>query len=344
MGPVVGEVGGRIVAMGDDTVHDSPVHDSPVHDSPVHDSPVTGRTVKLGIGLPNGGADVVAADLVRLAVAAEELGFDSVWTLDRWLRPTGPVSMPGVPVAVEMPVDYYRVVLDPIDLLSFVAARTSRIQLGTSAINVLYHPPVLLGRRLATLDQLSGGRVIAGVTSGWMREEFVAAGVPPSLLGAGFDEHLAALRAVWGPDPVRFEGAHFVIPESDIGPKPLQPGGIPLLVGYAGRAGIRRAARIGDGLHPYRNELPALRDDLALFRREALAAGRDPALLPVVLRVLATTEVSSDAVRPLFSGPVEQWVDDLREVEALGVDHVPGAPGLPGRRHLADSRTAPDHP
>jgi probable F420-dependent oxidoreductase len=278
--------------------------------------------VNIGVGLPNGGSQVEPAGLVRLAVGAERLGLDSVWVVDRWLRPHQPVAMPGVPVKVTMPVDSYRSVFDPIEVLTFVAARTQRVLLGTSAINALYHPPVLLARRLATLDQLAGGRVIAGVTSGWMAEEFQAAGVPPERMGAGFDDHLAAMRQVWGPDPVSYQGVHYTIPTSDIGPKPHQPGGIPLVVGYNTAAGIRRAARIGDGLHPYRNDPGQLAADLALWRDSAAAAGRDPAGMPVVLRAAASLEGGADGERPLFTGDPDRWVDDLAQVAALGVDHV----------------------
>ena len=234
--------------------------------------------MEIGLGLPNGGVDVDPDELVRLALGAERIGLDSIWVVDRWLRPHHEVAMPGVPVPVTMPAEYYASVYDPIDLLCHLAARTERVELGTSAINVLYHPPVLLARRLATLDRLSG-RVLAGVTSGWMAEEFAVAGVPAERMGEGFDEHLAAMRAVWAPDPVEREGVHYPIPRSDIGPKPLRTP-LPLLVGYNTAAGLRRAARIGDGLHPYRNDLAHLARDLEQWRDAANAAGRDPATMP----------------------------------------------------------------
>ncbi|GAA2107777.1 TIGR03619 family F420-dependent LLM class oxidoreductase [Actinomadura alba] len=279
--------------------------------------------VRIGIGLPNGGSRVDAADLVRLAVGAENVGADSVWVADRWLRPHAPVSMPGVPTPVTMPADYYSSVYDPIEVLTFIAARTDRILLGTSAINVLYHPPVLLARRLATLDQLSGGRLIAGVTSGWMAEEFAVAGVPRERMGAGFDDHLAAMRAVWGPDPVAHPGPGYTIPVSDIGPKPYGSDGIPLLIGYNTTAGIRRAARIGDGLHPYRNDLNELAADLVRWRESLAEHGRDPARLPVVLRAAAMPggDGTGDE-RAAFIGPVARWDDDLARIESLGIDHV----------------------
>lgn len=276
--------------------------------------------MKVGLGLPNGGADVDPDELVRLAVGAERIGLDSVWVVDRWLRPHDPVAMPGVPVPVTMPAEYYAAVYDPIDLLCHLAARTGRVALGTSAINVLYHPPVLLARRLATLDRLSGGRALVGVTSGWMAEEFAVVGVPAERMGEGFDEHLAAMCAVWAPDPVERDGAHYPIPRSDIGPKPLR-GTLPLLVGYNTAAGLRRAARIGDGLDPYRNDLAQLAGDLERWRAAVHDAGRDPATMPVVLRV-AADPVADDAPGEVFTGPPERWPDDLAAVEALGVDHV----------------------
>ena len=161
---------------------------------------------------------------------------------------------------------------------------------------------------------------MAGVTSGWMREEFQAAGVSPALVGDGFDEHLDAMRRVWGPDPVAFNGRHFTIPASDIGPKPVR-GSIPLIVGYNTQAGLRRAARIGDGVHPYRGNLSELQADLDVFRDAAAAEGRDPATLPVVLRVDATTAPGEDSDN-VFAGPVTSWADDLERVRELGVDHV----------------------
>ncbi|MCP3804459.1 LLM class flavin-dependent oxidoreductase [Allokutzneria sp. A3M-2-11 16] len=259
--------------------------------------------MKVGLALRNGGAQVDGRELVAAAVGAEEAGLDSVWVMDRWLRPHAAVDIPGVPVPVTMPADSYSCVFDPIETLTFIAARTERILLGTSAINALYHPPVLLARRLATLDRLSGGRVIAGLTSGWMAEEFSVAGVPRERAGVGLDDHVAAMRAVWGPDPVTHNSDHYVIPTSDIGPKPLQDNGIPIMVGYTTPAGARRAARIGDGIHPYRNDFDSLVADIAV------AGGK-----PVVLR--------TDVGAGILTGSARQWVDGLARLEELGVDHV----------------------
>ncbi|HYH33034.1 MAG TPA: TIGR03619 family F420-dependent LLM class oxidoreductase [Pseudonocardia sp.] len=278
--------------------------------------------MELGVGLPNGGADVVADDLVRLATGAEAAGLESVWVMERWLRPRHPVVIPGVPVPVELPAQGYACVFDPLAVLAHLAALTTRVRLGTSAVQALLQPPVLLARRLATVDQLSRGRVLAGLAAGWMREEFAAAGRPASGTGARLDAHLAALRAVWGPDPVEITGGEHPVPASDIGPKPYGRPAIPVLLGYTTEAGIRRAARIADGLHPYRTGAVELAADLALFRAAARRAGRDPDALPVVLRADAVPDPAAGRERPLFRGTVAQWSEDAARVAELGVGHL----------------------
>ncbi|WP_433272547.1 TIGR03619 family F420-dependent LLM class oxidoreductase [Pseudonocardia xinjiangensis] len=278
--------------------------------------------MELGVALPNAGRTVVTEDLVRLATGAEAAGLHSVWVMDRWLRPRGAVTMPGVPVPVELPPEGYACVLDPIDVLAHLAALTRSVRLGTSAVLALLQPPVLLARRLATVDQLSHGRVVAGLAPGWMREEFAAAGTPAGSTGRRLEEHLAALRAVWGPNPVEIPGGAHPVAPSDVGPKPFGRAAIPVLLGYSTAAGIRRAAWLADGLHPYRTDLDELAADLAVFRAAAAEAGRDPAALPVVLRGDAVPDQDAGEGRPLFRGTVEQWAQDARRVAELGVGHL----------------------
>lgn len=248
---------------------------------------------------------------VRLvATEAERIGLDSVWVLDRILCPVDLVGS-GLPTAV----------LDPIETLSFAAALTTTVQLGTSAVIALPQPPVLLARRLATLDRLCGGRLVAGLVQGWMPQELAAGGVPVERIGDGWDAYLGALRAVWGPDPVSHDVEPYRIPPSHIGPKPV--GDLKVIMGYSSPAGIRRAARIADGLHPFQTELPTLRRHLEQFRRAAHEAGRDAGALPVVLRVAAGLTGRDDSPgRRLLTGSLDQWVADLHELADLGVDHV----------------------
>ena len=150
-----------------------------------------------------------------------------------------------------LPEDYGNV-FDPIETLTYVAAHTSTISLGTSVMNALFHTPVVLARRLSTLDHFSGGRVIVGLGQGWSAEEFETANVSMRRRGNGFAEYIDALWAAWGPDPVSFEGRFYKIPTSQIGPKPVQPGGFQVLVGVSDEssASVERAGRTGVGLHP----------------------------------------------------------------------------------------------
>ena len=279
--------------------------------------------MQLGMVLPQLGAEATAAAIAQVAREAEAIGLDSLWVLDRLLRPIAPLSIvPGTP-ARPLP-DYYASVLDPIETLTYAAALTSRVRLGTSVINALIHPPVILARRFAALDQLSGGRAIAGLGQGWMPEEFAVAGVPQGRRGRGMVDWLAACRAVWGPDPVRHDGPFYQIPASEIGPKPIQPGGPPILIGGYAPAAIARAGRLGLGFNPLAASRDGLIGELAIFRRAAREAGHDVDALPIVARANATL---TDAPLPeddraLFTGTPAQWAADAAWVVGLGIDHL----------------------
>lgn len=142
--------------------------------------------------------------------------------------------------------------------------------------------------------------------------------------GAGYEEHIAAMRAVWAPDPVRFDGQFYQIAESEIGPKPVQPGGPPLLAGALFPAGIERAARMGLGFNPtpMSPDLADLRNAIQTFRQTAENAGHDPGSLPVVVRVNGPVTVKPPAERAPLTGSVAQVADDLAELEALDVDQT----------------------
>lgn len=294
--------------------------------------------MELGIALPTSGPLASPANIARAAQEIERLGYDSLWTYERLLRPTAPVSMGG---GEPQPVpSIYRLTYEPIETLAYVAALTDRIKLGTSIIDALLHPAIVLAKRFATLDQLSGGRVIAGLGQGWMPQEFAAAGVPMSRIGRGMDEVVAALRACWGPDPVAYEGAFTHIAESEINPKPVQPH-VPILLGAMSPGGVRRAARIADGLNPVtitRDQLLALAE---AFRGAVEEQGRDRDSATVVARAnvpLATRDLGDD--RPFLGGSPRQIADDLRTLDGTGVDHVLFSFG--GRGRADESATTID--
>ena len=234
---------------------------------PEHDE-ARATVPSVSVGLPVVGPYASPAAIEQVAMAADRLGFRSVSLTERLLLPVGDewqqaYGLPDWPA------------YDALESLTWVAAKTERIRLRTDIIVPLFQQPVVLARRLATLDRLSGGRVDAGVALGWMPEEFTATGVPPSGRAAMFEECVAALRACWGPDPVTFEGEHYRIPRAKIGPKP-ERGTIPLAIGAVSRPATERAARIGDGLTLAFRNWDGIRAQIAWYRD---AGGQGPIVL-----------------------------------------------------------------
>jgi alkanesulfonate monooxygenase SsuD/methylene tetrahydromethanopterin reductase-like flavin-dependent oxidoreductase (luciferase family) len=204
---------------------------------------------RIGVSLPHFGPYVGPDAVVTVAQAAERFGFHAVSVSERLLMPVRPdwSNNAGLPESH---------VWEPLEMLTWAAAHTRRIRVSTGIVNAIFQPPIVLARRLATLDQLSRGRLDAGLgqggggtaeTSYLIPEEFTAAGVPIERRGAGFVEHAAATRACWGPDPVEFHGDHHEIPRSSVGPKPYA-GTIPVFFGALVRPTIERAAEQADGV------------------------------------------------------------------------------------------------
>jgi probable F420-dependent oxidoreductase len=253
---------------------------------------------------------------------AEKIGLASLWVSDRLLLPTKPRDRWDGDPWPEM----FATVYDPLEMLTWVAARTKSVRLGTRVLSGLFQNPVTLGRRFATLDRLSRGRAIAGIGQGDFQDEFEAAGVPRKRRGRGFEEFVLALRAVWGPDPVHFEGSFYKIPESKIGPKPVQSGGIPLLIGAFEPKPLERAARIADGILPVAGRsttLEKLGQQVNGFRDMVRKAGRNPERMMLVLNIhnaLSDEKVSDP--RPLLSGTPKQAADDFHGLEKLGIHHI----------------------
>ncbi len=266
----------------------------------------------ISIALPHTGRYASPEEIAYAAEEAEQLGYATVWVLERLLRPVGG-SMP----------DSYANVYDPMETLAYVAAKTERVRLGTSIMDALFHAPAILARRFATLDQLSGGRVIAGLGQGYAPEEFAAANIPMSRRGTGFEEFIRAMQTAWGPDPVSFSGRFYKIPESEISPKPVQDGGPPMIIAAMKVAAVERAGRLGFGLNPLAPSWEVLEATLNSFRNAAQKAGHDPQERPVIVRAnMAVGEEYAPEGDPPLSGSHEKVVEDLQRMRKLGVDEV----------------------
>jgi probable F420-dependent oxidoreductase len=220
--------------------------------------------VKLGLHLPQIGAarENLAADLARIAVRAEAGGYASLWVSDHLLTPAAGASISAVEI------------MEPIVTLAYAAAVTKTIRLGTSVIVVPYRGAIHLAKELATLDLLSGGRVIAGLASGWLEQEFRALGAPYEARGAYTDEAIALMRACWASEAPEFAGEFFKLSGMRFGPRP-SAGKIPLWIGGISRRAIRRALELGDGWHGTRMKPEQVALRLGWLREGAARIGRD---------------------------------------------------------------------
>lgn len=245
--------------------------------------------------------------LSGFARVAESLGYDSLWVSDHIVVPREIASRYPYQQGGDFPVGPQTPWLDPISVLTFVAAITSRPRLGTSVLIVPYRNPVVAAKLLASLDALSDGRLILGAGVGWMAEEFAALGVPFAQRGARTDEYLRLMQQLWRTDDTAYRGRFYQLDNVGFYPKPTrQP---PIWIGGDTEAAFRRAATIGDGYHAFHYLPEKLRVAWQRVRVHAERAGRDPASLTLSVRIALRR---GDAALPEL---IEQYRD-------LGVAHI----------------------
>jgi len=229
--------------------------------------------MKFGLRYCNTGDYVDAAKAVELAQAGEAAGFESIWTVEHTVVPGGYGStypyaaggkMAGGNDAVPLP--------DPLIWMAYVAAATRRVKLATGIMILPQHNPVVVAKQVATLDHLSGGRILLGIGVGWLKEEFEALGVPFEDRGRRTDEYMMALRELWGAEKPSFEGKFVRFKDAYCRPQPVNRH-VPLIVGGHSVAAAKRAGKLGDGFFPARG---APQDMFDIARTAAREAGRDP--------------------------------------------------------------------
>jgi probable F420-dependent oxidoreductase len=277
--------------------------------------------MRIGFGLPQVGSFADPESLTKVARRAEELGFSSVWVFDRLLHPLQP-QVP-YPIGDGSLPDVYRRVLDPVEMLTFVAARTERVRLGTSVLNIPWYNPVLLARRLTTLDVLSGGRLQLGFGIGWLPDEYEAAGVPWSARGKRADETLRTLKAWWTSDPVQVEGTFFRISKSYVSLKPVQKPHPPIYMAAYTAPAMKRAAREADGWFPVGVPLSAVGQMFDGMKQMVEQAGRNPATFKLILRGnLDFTDSGRNVERRDFAGSLEDIAQDIALTRKLGAEEL----------------------
>ncbi len=279
--------------------------------------------MRLGFFLPQLGPAASVDNIVRVAKRAEELGYGSVWVTERLLYPLKPQTpYAGTPDG-SLP-DVYKKVFDPLATLTFVAAKTSRIRIGTSVLDMPFYHPLMLGRRLTAIDVLSGGRLTVGFGQGWSKDEHAAMNASMKDRGARADEFLEVLKTVWTKDQVEFHGKFFNIPTSIIELKPAQKPHPPIYLAAFSPSALRRVAKYADGWHPVgMPNIDALRGMTEQIRSMTNEFGRDPKDIDVIFRAnFVLSDKPMGAERYLGSGSTEEIKEDIAAVKALGVSEM----------------------
>ncbi len=289
--------------------------------------------MEFGIHIGARGALAAPAQLASVARDADALGYATIGIPDRLVLPRAvatryPYTEDGVWVGAQTGE-----CLDVLGALCFLAGITTRVKLLPSVLVVPYRPAVVAAKMLATVDVLSGGRLIAGVGVGWLREEYAPLGAPPfTRRGAVTDEYLAAMQALWTEEAPSAAGPHVAFENLLFRPKPVQSR-VPVWVGGESAAALRRTVRFGTAWYPasHNHETPfdtpdRLEAGMARLAQTAEAAGRDPATIETVLLwfkpVDWTARRTQEGRRQMFTGSAADLREDAAALEAIGVRQV----------------------
>jgi probable F420-dependent oxidoreductase len=289
--------------------------------------------LKVGITLPQAGEQSTKENIVRTAKTAEDEGIDSLWVFERLLWPINPQTPYVATPDGSLPVEYQNI-LDPLETLTYVAAHTNKIALGTSVMDMLFHNPVVLARRFATLDVLSEGRSIAGFGIGWSKDEYQVSNIPFQNRGKRADELIQILKKIWTDDVVEFKGKYYSIPASKIGPKPIQKPHPPIYLGGFSPNTFSRIVNYDTNgwLAVVGGPLEYIDNTIKVIKDIAKKANKDPNNLRVILlahldialdsKSQSTSSKTNENQRFPFTGTIDQIANDIKRVKQMDIDHI----------------------
>jgi probable F420-dependent oxidoreductase len=273
--------------------------------------------MKLGVCLPHYGRPIEVPRMLEVARRADERGLDSVWVTDHVIVPD------------QANVIYREHMLDPLAVLPWLAGVTQRIALGTSVVILPYRSPIPVAKLLASVDVLSGGRLIVGAAIGWLEGEFDALGVPFKERVSRSEEALELFRTLWTQEHPKIQTKRHRLEAVTFSPMPLQKPRPPLYVGGNSEGALRRVARLGDGWHATATTLDAFRQGVDTLRRFWKETGREgePALslrIPIVIEGVHRPAVDMALIRGrhVIGGSIAAMIDELRGFRDLGCGHI----------------------
>jgi probable F420-dependent oxidoreductase len=281
--------------------------------------------MKVGLVVPQFGINATKENLIRFVQIAEKEGFESLWVYDRMLYAVNPQQpYAATPNKKEWP-EYFKNVLDPLTTLAFIAANTSKVNLGTCIIDIVFHNPITLAKEFTTIDILSKGRMICGFGIGWSKDEYLAANIPYEKRGERVNEILQAMKKVWTKDIVEFNGNFYKIPKSIINPKPVQKPHPKILLGGFSPKTFERMVKYADGyigalagsFEYFTNSLTIFNDSIA----KSSKSRKDFDLTVLTYPYILNRSSKSDRV-PMTGRTIDEIGSDLSILKNLGVDRV----------------------
>ena len=265
--------------------------------------------MQLGICLPHYGVTMEPAGMRTFAERVEALGFDSIWVTDHVIVPS------------ELDIVYKRRMLDPLTTLGFLAGVTHRLRLGTSVTILPYRNPIVLAKELASVDALSGGRLIFGAAAGWMEGEFRTLNAEFENRGDVSDEHLRVIRALWSSTEPTYASDAFDIGGVSFSPETAQQPHPPIWIGGSSKRAMRRAVELGEGWHPNQAGPAQVAEGIEYMRRLSDARGR--ADVPAVsTRIRVAFDGSARPGRVELTGNPSEMAASIGRFEQAGVVHM----------------------
>jgi len=279
--------------------------------------------MKIGISLGNNQGVEDVQSILKLGTRAEELGFDSVWVSEHVFNVSYVYERLGSK-------PYY----EPLAMLSYLAATTNRVGLGTSVLVLPYHNPIRLAKTAATLDVMSGGRLLLGVGVGVIDQELEAMGSSPTERGAITDEAIVVMKELWTQEDPSFQGRYHSFSGMKFSPKPIQKPHIPLLIGGVSHAAIRRAVRLGNGWHPTALPPEELSEGIRYLRERTQTAGRAASEVPVSVSIPIGEGRTG---RYSLGRDPGEMLQKAHTYESLGVERMVISPGTGDPQEMASA-------